>query len=68
MYIIPRVNNFDIKKNGMETWNICFIICHQYQTKSGKIKANKTQQMSVATQVFFRKNRTTTHLTATPNH
>ena len=52
----------------MEAWNICFIICHQYQTKSGKIKANKTQQMSVTAQVFFRNNRTTTHLTATPNH
>ena len=45
--IIPRVNNFGIKKK------ICFIICHQHQTRSGKIKTNKTQQTSVKTQVFF---------------
>ena len=29
------------------------IICHQHQTRSGKIKTNKTQQISVQTQVFF---------------
>ena len=49
--ILPRVNNFDIKQK--KAWNICFIICHQHQTRSGKIKANKTQQISVKTQVFF---------------
>ena len=30
-----------------------YIKCHQHQTRSGKIKANKTQQISVKTQVFF---------------
>ena len=49
--IIPSVNNFDIKQK--KAWNICFIICHQHQTRSGKIKANKTQQILVRTQVFF---------------
>ena len=34
-------------------WNICFIIWHQHQTRSGKIKANKTEQISVKTQVLF---------------
>ena len=52
--ILPRVNNVDIKLKM--AWNICFIICHQHQTRSGKIKANKTQQVSVTTQVFFCKN------------
>ena len=49
--ILPRVNNFDIKQK--KAWNICFIICHQHQTRSGKIKTNKTQQILVKTQVFF---------------
>ena len=49
--ILPRVNSFDIKQK--KAWNICFILCHQHQTRSGKIKANKTQQISVTTQVFF---------------
>ena len=49
--ILPRVNNFNIKQK--KAWNICFNICHQHQTRSGKIKANKTQQISVKTQVFF---------------
>ena len=49
--ILPRVNNFDIKQK--KTWNICFIIWHQYQTRSRRIKPNKTQQISVKTQVFF---------------
>ena len=49
--ILPRVNNFDIKQK--KTWDICFIICHQHQTRSGKIKTNKTQQISVKTQAFF---------------
>ena len=51
--ILPRVNNFDIKQK--KAWNICFIICHQHQTRSGKIKANKTKQILVNTLVFFRK-------------
>ena len=51
---LPRVNNFDIKQN--KPWNICFIICNQHQTSSGKIKANKTQQISDTTQGFLRKN------------
>ena len=44
--ILPRVNNFDIKQK--KAWNICFIICHQHQTRSGKIKTKNTQ-------VFFLK-------------
>ena len=48
--MLPRMNNFDIKKKA---WNIYFIICHQHQTISGKIKANKTQEISVTTQVFL---------------
>ena len=51
--ILPRVNNFDIKQK--KAWNICFIICHQHQTRSGKIKTNKTQQISVKAQDFFEK-------------
>ena len=51
--ILPKVNNFDIKQK--KAWNICFIICHQHQTRSGKIKANKTQPVSVKT-CFFCKN------------
>ena len=49
--ILPRVNNFSIKQK--KVWNICFIIWHQHQTRSGRIKTNKTQQISVKTQVFF---------------
>ena len=52
--ILPRVNNFDIKQKKI--WNICFIICDRHKTRSRKIKANKTQQNSVETKVFFRKN------------
>ena len=29
-----------------------FILCHQHQTRSGKVKANKTKQISVTTQFF----------------
>ena len=49
--ILPKVNNYDIKQE--KAWNICFIICHQHQTTSGKIKAKKTEQILVKTQVFF---------------
>ena len=49
--ILTMVNNFDIKHK--KTWNICFIICHQNQTRSGKIEAKKLQQILVKTQVFF---------------
>ena len=48
--ILPSVNNFEYL-----TWNICFIIYQQHQTRSRKIKTNKTQQISIKTQVFFRK-------------
>ena len=48
---LPRVNNFDTEQK--KAWNICFIICYQHQTKSGKIKTNKTHQISTKTQVFF---------------
>ena len=51
--ILLRVNDFDIKQK--QVWNVCFIICHQHQTRSGKIKANKTQQIFVKTQVSFLK-------------
>ena len=52
--ILLRMNNFDIKQK--KAWNICFILCHKHQTRSGKIKVNKTQQILVRTQGFFRKN------------
>ena len=29
-----------------------FIFSHQHQTRSGKVKANKTKQISVTTQFF----------------
>ena len=41
------INNFDIKLK--KTSNIFFIICHQQQTKYGKITTNKTQ-------VFYHEN------------
>ena len=63
--ILSRVNNFDIKQN--KVWNICFIVCHQHQTRSRKIKANKTQKISVKTQGLFCKNWTTKYLTTTPS-
>ena len=50
--ILPRVNNFDIKQE--KVWNSCFIIRHQHQTRSGKTNPNKTQQISVKTQVFVK--------------
>ena len=49
--ILPRVDNFEIKQK--KTWNICFIIWHQHQTRWGKIKTNKTLHILVKTQVFF---------------
>ena len=49
--ILTKVNNCDIKQT--KAWNICFIIWHQHQTRSGKIKTNKTQQISIKTQGFF---------------
>ena len=49
--IQPRVNNFDIKQK--KSWNICFIKWHQHQTRCQKTKTNKTQQISVKTQVFL---------------
>ena len=47
------MNNFDIKQKRHE---ICFIICHHQQTRSGKIKTNKIQQISVKTENFLHKN------------
>ena len=49
--IFLRVNNFDIKQK--KAWNICFIICHQPKTRSGKIKVDKTKQILITTQVLF---------------
>ena len=43
-------NIIDIKKKA---WSICFIVCHQHQARSRKIKANKRQQISVKTKVFL---------------
>ena len=63
--ILLKVNNFDIKQKM--SWNICFIICHQHQKRFGKLKASKTQHISVKTQVLFRKDWTTTYLTTTPS-
>ena len=42
--ILPRVNNFDIKQR--KAWNICFIIRHQPQTRSGKTKAKQSKSRS----------------------
>ena len=39
--ILLRVNNFDIKQKKI-AWTIFFIICHQHQTTSGRIKANSS--------------------------
>ena len=49
--ILPRVNNFDMKDK--RAWNICFIICHQHQTRCGKIKTNKTANFRQNTSFFF---------------
>ena len=51
--VLPRVNNFDITQK--QAWNICFVICHQHDAKSGKIKANKTANFGQKAS-FFRKN------------
>ena len=51
--ILPRVNDFDIKLK--KAWDICCIMWHQHQKRSGRIKANKTQQISVKTS-FLSKN------------
>ena len=50
--ILPVVNNFDIIQKKKKKLNSFFIICCQHQKRSWKIKANKTQQISVKTQVF----------------
>ena len=42
---------FDIKQK--KAWNICFIKCHPHQPRYWEVKANKTQQILVKTQVFF---------------
>ena len=60
--ILPRVNNLDI---NIKAWNICFIICHQYQTRCWKKKTNKTQESN--TSVFFPKTWTTIYLTGSPS-
>ena len=35
-----------LNKKGMD---VCFIICHKHQARSGKIKANKAQQIVAKT-------------------
>ena len=49
--ILPRVNNFDIKQK--KAWNICFIMCYQHQTRSGKIKTNKAEHFILFLLIFF---------------
>ena len=39
--------------NKKKALNICFIVCLLHETRSGKIKAYKTQQILIKTQVFF---------------
>ena len=53
--ILPSLNDFDIKQKN--TWIIRFIIWHQHQPRSRNIKgnSNKTQQISVKTQIIFLK-------------
>ena len=63
--ILPRVNNFNIKQT--KAWTICFIVCHQYQTRCGKLKANKTVNFGHNTR-FFCKNWSTAYLITTPNN
>ena len=41
--ILLGVNNFVIKLK--KAWKICFVIWDQHQRRSGKINANKTQQI-----------------------
>ena len=60
------MNNFDFDFKQKKAWNICFIICHQHQARSGKLNTNKTQQISVKTQVFIVKAELR-HLTTTPS-
>ena len=48
------IYNFDIKQK--KAWNICFIICHQLETVSGKIKTNKnTGNLGQNTSLFCKK-------------
>ena len=52
--LLPRVNNFEIKqKKGME-----YLFYYMPSTPNNiwEIMTNKIQQISVKTQVFFRKN------------
>ena len=51
-YPLPTLG---IALNKEETWNVCFVICHQYSKRPGKIKANKTQQISAKTKDFLSK-------------
>ena len=49
--ILAMKEKLDIKQKKAR--NICFIICHQQQTRPGKVKANKRQEISVKRQVFL---------------
>ena len=60
--ILTRVNNFDIRQI-FKASNICFIICQQHQTRSGKIKANKKHSKFGQNMIFFCKNGTTAYVT-----
>ena len=62
--ILPRLINFDIK-HKKKAWNFV-LLGHQQQTRSGKIKANKTVNFGHNTS-FLCKNWTTTYLTTTPS-
>ena len=50
--VLPRVNNFDIKQK--KAWDICFIICHQHPTRSGRTKTNKTANFGQNTRLFVK--------------
>ena len=46
--LLPIIISILNKKAG----NICFIICHQHETRSGKIKTNKTANFGQNTKFF----------------
>ena len=49
--ILSRVNNINIKQKRYGIFVL--LLFHQHQIRSGKIKANKTQQILIKTKVFF---------------
>ena len=49
--ILPRVNNFNIKQK--KAWNICFIICHQHQARSGRKRPTKHSKFRSQHKLFL---------------